>query len=107
MPSLRDAVGRPPEKGTAFEKDVAGCRLVEPRQAVEQRCLARAVGTDQSEDLAALKPKGYFVKRDNASEAHGKIAHFKQGLCRLVERPRHLRAAIERGRRLQPVTTKP
>src|SRR6266567_8648005 len=51
---LGDAVRWSLEDADAFHQDVAGARLVEPGEAVEQCGLAGAVRSDQAEDLALM-----------------------------------------------------
>ena len=75
-----DAVARQREQRRAAERDVAAVALVEPRHAVEERGLARAVGSDQADDLAGRDVEGDAVERDDAAEAHGDILHAQQGL---------------------------
>ena len=48
---LGDPVRRARQDARAFHQDVAGRRLIEPGEAVEQRGLAGAVRSDQAEDL--------------------------------------------------------
>ena len=82
---LGDPVRRPRQDARAFHQDVAGRRLIEPREAVEERGLAGAVGADQSEDLALVHVKGHAVERDDAAEHDADVANREQGRCPLRE----------------------
>ena len=63
----------------AIELDSAGLVAVEPRQAVEQRGLARAVGPDEAADLAFAHLEADRVEGDDAAEMHRHVAHAEQG----------------------------
>src|SRR5687767_11765198 len=52
-----------------FEMNLAGSRLVNAGQQIENRCLARAVRSDEAVDLAALDLHVQFVDGDQAAEA--------------------------------------
>jgi len=82
---LGDPVRRPRQDARALHQDVAGRRLVEPRQAVEERRLAGAVGADQSEDLALVHVEGHTVERNDAAEHDADVANREQGRCPLRE----------------------
>ena len=69
----------------AFHQDVAGRRLVEPGQAIEQRGLAGAVRSDQAEDLALVHVEGHAVQRDDAAEHDADVANREQGRIALRE----------------------
>ena len=53
-PCLRDLVSLLADDVLSVEDDRAPGRCVDAGQHVEDRCLPRAVGTDESDDLAAL-----------------------------------------------------
>ena len=74
-----DPVRRPLQDALAFHQDVAGARLVEPAQAVEQRGLAGAVRPDQAEDLALMHVERHAVQRDDAAEHDADVANREQG----------------------------
>ena len=57
------------EQRLAVEGDRAAIAFVEPRQAVEERRLAGAVGADQAGDLPRLDAERDAVERDDAAEA--------------------------------------
>src|SRR5260370_37870348 len=76
---FRDPVWRAAENALAFHENVAGARLVEPAQAIEQRGLAGAVRPDQAEDLALTHVEGYAIQRDDAAEHDADVANRKQG----------------------------
>ena len=65
---------------SAFHQNVAGARLVEPAQAIEERGLAGAVRPDQAEDLALMHVEGHAVQRDDAAEHDADVANRKQGI---------------------------
>src|SRR4029077_8415861 len=62
----------------AFHQDVAGGRLVEPGEAIEERGLAGAVGPDQAEYLALVHVEGHAVERDDAAEHDADVAYSEQ-----------------------------
>ena len=62
----------------AFEPDQAGVGAVDAGDDVEQRGLARAVGTDEAQDLAALDREIDPVERGDAAELFGEPAHFEE-----------------------------
>src|SRR5258708_18857771 len=57
----------------AVKDDSAARRREQAGDAVEKSGLARAVGADQGEDLAALDRKANAVHRDQAAEALGEL----------------------------------
>ena len=75
-----DPVRRPLQDAHAFHQDVAGARLVEPAEAVEERGLAGAVRPDQAEDLALMHVERHAVQRDDAAEHDADVANRKQGM---------------------------
>ena len=78
-------VRRALQDADAVHQDVAGARLVEPGEAVEERGLAGAVGPDQAEDLAVVHVKGHAVQCDDAAEHDADVANRKQGILSLRE----------------------
>src|SRR5215471_12378577 len=62
-----------------FEGDRAGGRLVQPADAIEQTGLARAVGTNESDDLPAGDVEGHPVESGDASKADGEVVDGEQG----------------------------
>jgi hypothetical protein len=66
----RDPVHRHVGEGLAVEQDPSGAGLIEPRQAVEQRRLARAVGPDQAADLTFSDVEGHAVEGHDAAEPY-------------------------------------
>jgi len=73
---------RPRQDALALHQDVAGTRLVEPAQAIEQRRLAGAVRPDQPEDLPLVHVEGYAIQRDDTAEHDADVANRKQGTDR-------------------------
>ncbi len=63
--------------GRMVEGDHALGRLVEAGDAVEDRCLARAVRPDESGDLAAPGREGEIVDRDQPAKAHGQVVNLQ------------------------------
>src|SRR5262249_34100756 len=82
---LRDAVRRARQDAHAFHQNVAGARLIEPGEAVEQGGLAGAVRSDQAEDLPLEHVEGDAVERDDAAEMDADVADGEQGILRLRE----------------------
>jgi hypothetical protein len=78
-------VRRALQDALALHQNVAGARLVEPAQAIEEGGLAGAVRPDQTEDLALMHVKGHAVQRDNAAEHDADVANRKQGILSLRE----------------------
>jgi len=64
---------------------MSGRRLIQPREAVEERGLAGAVGADQAEDLALEHVEGHAVERDDSAEHDADVANREQGRCPLRE----------------------
>ena len=54
----------------AFEQDAAFVERIQPRQAIEQRRLARAIRADQPDDVAGLHRKRHAIECRDAAEAH-------------------------------------
>ena len=75
---LRDGVAGAAQDRAALEQDVAVVGHVEARQAVEERGLARAVGTDQAGNLARRHVEGDAVQSHDAAEADRYGAHAQQ-----------------------------
>ncbi len=82
---LGDPVRRPRQDALAFHQDVARRRLIEPRQAIEQRGLAGAVRADQSEDLSMAHVERHAVQRDDAAEHDADVANREQRIVPLRE----------------------
>ena len=82
---LGDPVRRARQDALAFHQDVAGARLIEPAEAIEQRRLAGAVRPDQAEDLALMHVEGHAIQRDDAAEHDADVANRKQGISSLRE----------------------
>src|SRR6202043_2872424 len=80
-----DPVRRARQDALALHQDVAGARLVEPGEAVEQRGLAGAVRADQAEDLALMHVERHAIQRDDAAEHDADVANRKQGKLSLRE----------------------
>ena len=72
-------------------------RLDEAAQHVEERRLARAVGTDQPAG-ARLEGQRHAVERRDAAEAHGQVADLDHDAVSLAGRPRPKRRRIRRPR---------
>src|SRR5450759_4454845 len=53
-------------------------RLVDAGDHIEKRGLARAVGSDQAEDLAFVHGQAQLVQRHQAAEAHGQTVAGEQ-----------------------------
>ena len=82
---LGDPVRRARQDAYAFHQDIAGARLIESGEAVEQRRLAGAVRSDQAEDCALVHVKGHAVQRDDAAEHDADVANREQGSISLRE----------------------
>ena len=78
MPSARDRVRRQVGDRPAGEGDLAGVGDVEPGDHVDQRGLARAVRSDQADDLALAHVEIDPVERLHAAELLGDAAHAQQ-----------------------------
>src|SRR5690606_6460647 len=87
---LGDAMRGPGEDALAIHQNVAATRLIEPAEAVEERCLAGAVGSDEAEDLPLPHVERHAVQRDDAAEYHADVADGEQRACALRHRgPTH------------------
>ena len=82
---LGDLVRRPRQDAGAFHQDVAGARLIEPGEAIEERGLAGAVRSDQAEDGALVHVEGHAIQRDDAAEHDADVANREQGSIALRE----------------------
>src|ERR1700684_4352026 len=80
-----DPVRRTLQDAAALHQYVAGARLVEPAQAIEQGGFAGAVRPDQAEDLALMHVKGHAVQRNDAAEHDADVANREQGILPLRE----------------------
>ena len=76
---LGDLVRRTRQDARAFHQDIAGTRLIEPGETVEQRRLAGAVRPDQAEDCALMHVEGHAIQRDDAAEHDADVANREQG----------------------------
>ena len=82
---LGDPVRRPRQDARAFHQDVAGRRLIEPGEAVEERGLAGAVRSDQAEDWPLMHVEGHAIERNDAAEHDADVANREQGRLSLRE----------------------
>ena len=82
---LGDPVRRTRQDARAFHQDIAGARLIESGEAVEQRGLAGAVRSDQAEDCTLVHVEGYAIQRDDAAEHDADVANREQGSIALRE----------------------
>ena len=80
-----DPVRRARQDARAFHQDIAGARLIESGETVEQRRLAGAVRSDQAEDCALVHVKGHAIQRDDAAEHDADVANREQGSISLRE----------------------
>ena len=55
--------------------------------AVEERGLARAVGPDEAEDLAAVQVQRHAIESDDAAKPHGQVAHAEHRHATFTLRP--------------------
>ncbi len=76
---LGDLVRRARQDAGAFHQDVAGRRLIETGQAVEQRGLAGAVRADQPRICPLCMSKVDAVQGDDAAEHDADVANGEQG----------------------------
>ena len=82
---LGDPVRRARQDARAFHQDIAGARLIESGETVEQRRLAGAVRSDQAEDCALVHVEGHAIQRDDAAEHDADVANREQGSISLRE----------------------
>ena len=68
-----DLVGRLLGDVLVLEKDLARGRRIDPRDQVEDRTLAGAVGADDREDLALLHGEADGIDRLQAAEVQGQV----------------------------------
>ena len=94
MPAADDLVRRELQQVLAVVEDRAGIRLVESRDDVEGRRLARAVGPDQAEDLTLGDVERDVVEGDDAPEAASEVLDGEQ---------RHEAGILRRGGETSPV----
>ena len=74
-----DPVRRARQDAPALDQNVAGARLVEPGEAVEQGGLAGAVRPDQAEDCALVHVERHAVQGNDAAEHDADVANREQG----------------------------
>ena len=79
-PDFGDPVRRPVQDTGAVHQNIAGARLVEAAEAIEQCGLAGAVRSDQAEDLALLHVERNTVQRNDAAEHDADVANREQGI---------------------------
>src|SRR5262249_43188440 len=72
-----EVAGTQPRHRTAVEMHIACTRPQLSEDAVEQRRLAAAVGTDDAENLAFVYLERHPVDRDDAAEALLEVAHWE------------------------------
>ncbi len=77
-----NAMARHGKQRAAVEGDLAAVAIVQARDAVEERRLARAVGPDQADDAPARHLERHAVESDDAAEAHRHVLYAQQGLRR-------------------------
>jgi len=73
-----DPVRRLAQQVFAVVADCAAVRLVQPRDDVERRRLARAVRPDQPCDLALFDAQRELVEREDAAEAPADVVDLEQ-----------------------------
>src|SRR5207247_1534914 len=79
-----DRVGRAGQQGFALERDRPSRRMVDPRDAVEERRLAGPVGTDHGERLARREREADPGERRDAAEVERDVTDLEQVSHRLV-----------------------
>ena len=90
----RALVRLPAVEHRALEDDLAAVVRESPRDAVDERRLARAVRADQSESPARPDPEAHRVEGDESPETLGDRAHVEQGARWSHGRaPRHFRTS--------------
>ena len=78
-PARDDGVGPQPDQARPCERDPTGVGPHEAGHDVEERRLARAVGTDETDDGAARNDEVDAVEGDDAAEGLGDAAHVEDG----------------------------
>ena len=73
------------ETDSPSSSDGAGARPVNAGDDVEERGLARAVGSDERDHLARLDVERDAIEGDDPTEANAQLAHLEQ---------RHLRGSL-------------
>ncbi len=73
-----DLVRRQGEQVESVEPHQAGGRVVDATDDVEHRRLARAVGPDQTADLAVVDGEAELVEGDDPAEPHRHFTHVEQ-----------------------------
>src|SRR5262249_32636363 len=76
----RPSVGREARDLLAGEHDPTRVGLERPADAIDERRLARTVGTDETETLALPDPELARAERLEAAEALGHVPHFEKRL---------------------------
>ena len=74
-----DPVGRRPGHVVASEEHATAIGSQEAGHAVEERCLARAVGPDEAHQLAGLDGEVHAVHGRHPEEALHQPAHLEEG----------------------------
>ncbi len=76
--AVDDLVGREALQCFAIELDGAGCRRHEAGEEIEQRCLAGAVGTEDSGEFAFFQFEGCVLHGGEAAEPLGDVIDFEK-----------------------------
>src|SRR4029077_5816177 len=84
----RALVGGQPGYFFSLEDDLAGFVAQQPRDAVDQRGLARAVRADQAEALAGGDVDAHPGQRGEAAEVLRHAAYLEEGFSHRLNRPR-------------------
>jgi hypothetical protein len=65
---------------SALKEQVAFLIGIEATEAIEKRCLARTIGTNEAANLIAWHIKANTVERDNAAKTHGDSLNRQQAV---------------------------
>src|SRR5438046_6066310 len=91
--------------GAPVEDDVAAVDGQRARHAIDQRGLARAVGTDQPETLAGLHRDAHLVEREEAAEAFGEPLDLEERVTHMRPRTQRTRPRMPSGARTTKATS--
>jgi hypothetical protein len=78
-------------------------RALESRENVDQRCLARAIGSDQAEDFAAFECEAYAADRRQAAEGDDDVLCLELLLARLADHAMPLQIGSRRSAFLREI----
>src|SRR6185503_7815800 len=88
---------------TTLEEDGALLIFVEPGEAIEQRCFAGPIRTDETDDLPVANIERHPIERDDATKSHAQRRDAKERYIRNRRRRCHCRHSLPADRHSSPL----